>query len=289
MKIKFIHWNLNRILNDLKDDVINIIKDYDVVVLVECSDEMLHSIKDALKLDKVEFSKISKLKKWVYVLYKENLEYKITHHTEIIDDNIKANYRDQNRVQVFKISGKLVNTYFAVLHFTSKSQTDEIKQFNLARNYKNKIHDLTFNNDRIFIVGDFNMNPFDLGMISPYAFFSHNNQELLENDKRYVDKKLRPIYYNPCWALLGDFITRSSYADSKRTGGSYYFESGLSRDYRWSILDQVIMRKSLLEEFECKDLEIIENEDLVKNHIKRIDIKEGRIDHLPLKFTFNFK
>ena len=49
------------------------------------------------------------------------------------------------------------------------------------------------------------------------------------------------------------------------------------------------MRKSLINEFVSEDLEIIENE-FIKTEILREPKKnENKIDHFPLKFSFNFK
>lgn len=296
-KINFLFWNIKNLNPSLEKILSETIRVNNIDVLIFAENLDISDESDFIRTNSFESVTLyleNSTKKWIKVFYKENSNYNICHHTqfieyedangEIIENNISA--RTVNRVQIFKISGSVKETFFACIHFPSKLYHDENTHLQLVPNYKTKIHDYIQNSDRVFVVGDFNMNPFDLGMVEPNGFFAHNNRNLIKNDSRVVHGQNHISYYNPCWTLLGDFINKSDYSNSQRSGGSFYYKQQKSRAYYWHIIDQLIMRKSLINEFCSESLEIIENTNL----IEQIQMETNRdMDHFPLKFSFNFK
>jgi hypothetical protein len=163
----------------------------------------------------------------------------------------------------------------------------------LVPKYKRKVHSVAGKQNRLFIVGDFNMNPFDAGMVQPSCFFTHHNREMIDVDEKKYQTINEKLYYNPCWSLLGDFAADKSYDRGKRTGGSIFFKEQKSKPLHWYLIDQIILRKPLIEEFDSKYLKIVEKdylvEEVLKPKIKVGGVLQPKLDHLPLRFSFTFK
>lgn len=291
-RINFLFWNINNQSASFEDDLSELIKSegVDVLILAENKNIVPSGSLKNLGYKSVELKLGNKAAKWVQILYKKNEDYEITHHTEyteVEDDEISGKGKTVNRIQVFKIKGKVKETYFACIHFPSKLYHDEISHLQIVPFYKEKVETLTLKSDRLFIVGDFNMNPFDLGMVEPSGFYAHNNRNLIESDRHQRHLAMRTLYYNPCWTLLGDYINGNSHSQSNRSGGTFYFEKEKSRKIYWHLIDQIIMRKSLIDEFNSEHLKVLENEELIKEVKGSKEKNKNKIDHFPLKFSFN--
>jgi endonuclease/exonuclease/phosphatase family metal-dependent hydrolase len=175
----------------------------------------------------------------------------------------------------------------ASVHFPSKIEQDEMSQLQIARSYKAKLLDTVAKNEvlfdnRIIVVGDFNMNPFDAGMVEPLGFHALGNRDMA-NPKTQRHYDVTPIFYNPCWALLGDYYP--SHAD-RRTGGSIYYEGSSSRRLFWHLFDQVIVSREIINLFEASSLALLEVRELhdeMMSGIKRKDAEYS--DHFPLTFS----
>jgi len=221
LKLKFLYWNINNKSSPFEDEVRRLVDDNGIDVLILSENENIPaSTVLGNDFNAVDLKLDNGAKKWVQVFYKTSVSYRITHHseyTELEDEGGNGTVfpKKVNRIQVFKISGGVVDTYLACVHFPSKLHHDEITHLQLVPNYKDKVHSLTQNSKRLFIVGDFNMNPFDYGMVEPTGFYAHNHRELVsvETHKRLGDH--RTLYYNPSWTLLGDYINQQTYGDSK--------------------------------------------------------------------------
>jgi len=134
-------------------------------------------------------------------------------------------------------------------------------------------------NFRSIIIGDFNLNPFDEGMISATGFNSvmcPNIAQKISRKHLHVDY---PFYYNPMWGLMGRF-------DSK-IKGTYYYDKGVF----WNTFDQILLNPSLINCFTSNDIYIIEN----INNISLINTRSFRpnnkdfSDHLPIKINLNLE
>lgn len=130
------------------------------------------------------------------------------------------------------------------------------------------------------ICGDFNMSPFDCGMVSAQNFNATMDINIANMKTRDIHKKDYELFYNPMWNLLGDNA-------AGRTPGSYYLNKKEFTNQFWFILDQVIMRPSIIPLFDIKGLQILtqgKTYDLLDTN-KKISSKFS--DHLPLKFKVN--
>lgn len=132
---------------------------------------------------------------------------------------------------------------------------------------------------RTVIVGDFNMNPFEIPMIKANGFHATMSAALAKNMYRKVQNLAYEYFYNPMWGLLGDLNSDAA--------GTYYYSDAQHVSYHWNIFDQVIMRPSVIDNFDKNSLRIIEG------YSKKRFTTESNFpnstkfsDHLPIFFTF---
>ena len=128
------------------------------------------------------------------------------------------------------------------------------------------------------LVGDFNMNPFDPGLVTVNCLHGHMTRELARRDDRnYLGESYRR-FYNPMWGLFGD--------RTPGPAGTYYWESYNITNQHWAILDQVLLRPSLIDKLD--DLRILDNdgsESLLGPN--GYPTKDHVSDHLPVFFRLN--
>jgi hypothetical protein len=212
-------------------------------------------------------------------------------HTQQIGDEYEETIR-QLRVRITRlVQMQLVvngQSYLvASIHFPSKRSQDEVSQLQIAHSYKAKIlatavNDVARYGNRLIVVGDFNMNPFDAGMVEPLGFHALGNRDHANPDtERHYDKT--PIFYNPCWALLGDY--HPAHTD-RRTGGSFYYAGSTSRRLFWHLFDQVLVSQEMVDSFVPSSLSLVEVPSLHQEMMSGIDRKKAQYaDHFPLTFT----
>ena len=134
--------------------------------------------------------------------------------------------------------------------------------------------------DRTVLVGDFNMNPFESGMINVDGFHSTSSRSVASRVTRTVHGQEFKFFYNPMWNLLGD---------DEAPPGSYYHTSPSPTGTHWHLLDQVMVRPSVLgalPQGHVRILTRVGGYDLLRAD-GRIDTTVGS-DHLPLWFELNF-
>jgi hypothetical protein len=133
---------------------------------------------------------------------------------------------------------------------------------------------------RTVLVGDLNMDPFESGVISANGLHAVSSRKIAERKSRTVQGKDYPFFYNPMWNLLGDVRTSSP--------GSYYYSSAEYVTRFWHMFDQVLIRPSLVDIFDFKELKIITTagtELLISD--TGIPNKRLASDHLPLVFELS--
>ncbi len=164
------------------------------------------------------------------------------------------------------------------VHFPSKLYQSEQTQLLEATELKREIGDAesTLGNQNTFIVGDFNMNPFETGMVGASAFHSIPCEKIACSGGRVIKGREHKFFYNPMWNLFGD---------RDKNPGSYFFRSSEQTVYYWNIFDQVILRPDLVPMFEKNSLKLLQEIDgfsLVNDSgIPNLS------DHLPIIFKFN--
>lgn len=131
---------------------------------------------------------------------------------------------------------------------------------------------------RTILVGDFNMDPFEAGMMKIDSFHSISSKDVINqnNGTRTYMGNNYPFFYNPMWNFYGDVV--AGYP------GTYFYNSGGAINHYWHMFDQVLLRPDLIDDFQFEKLQIVDHdgEDKLVNLRGQPDPKKS--DHLPLSF-----
>lgn len=167
----------------------------------------------------------------------------------------------------------------AAVHLPSKLHMSEHDQMLNCCRLIEKVNEFEsrLGHKRTVVVGDFNINPFEPGLIAAECFHANLSRRIAQRQTRKVQEKNYTFFYNPMWAHFGD-----------RTGGppgTYFHNASNSTNIYWNMFDQVLIRPDLLERFDDKSVQIItklDGTDLAND--------EGRpilSDHFPIIFALN--
>lgn len=272
-----VFWNINK-RTDVYDAVADMIAENnsDIAAIAE-----LNNDNEAYKLLVVILAKIPTYrlqtpvnpgrKNFVYVYYNDA--------TVELNSQYDSAYIHVKRIN---LRGKENAIYAIFHHHGSKMSNKDNEQTDSAETMVQHINDFEKESaeyQRLFLCGDFNMNPFEEGLIKAKALHSVSSKTLLKKHYRKIDGTQYPIFYNPMWSFFGD--------NSKgTTPGTYYYSGSKQREYFWNIFDQVLVRPAIVDIFDESKLNILAS-------IKGISmLKNGLIDkvysdHLPIVFTFN--
>ena len=130
------------------------------------------------------------------------------------------------------------------------------------------------------LVGDFNINPFEEGVIAAGGLHTVTTRQVASGRSRIVQQRRYPYFYNPMWSFFGD--------GSEGPPGTYYYRSGARVAYFWNMFDQVLVRPELMERFPNHELKIL-TADGEKSLLlpSGIPDRKGASDHLPVLFKLD--
>lgn len=128
--------------------------------------------------------------------------------------------------------------------------------------------------ERNLAIGDFNLNPYDDGLIAANGLNAIGDKNKIADKIRTVNDNKYKYFYNPMWNFFGDNSTPY---------GTYYHKASKMKTPFWHLFDQVLLRNELVQYYKNYEVDIItkvEKENLIdiKN---RIDASVYS-DHLPL-------
>jgi hypothetical protein len=164
----------------------------------------------------------------------------------------------------------------AGVHLPDKRNNNLDNQLLSSRNLYNDLEkmEISHETDRTIIVGDFNMNPFEDGMVSMNGLNAVMSENIAITGYRTVQGKDFKYFYNPMWSFYGDV--------GNNVTGSYFYRK--NDNFSWNVFDQVLLRPSLIPNFDKNSLTFLDNicgESLLSKS-GYIDNKFS--DHLPLIF-----
>lgn len=271
--MRILFWNTNK--KSFIGDIIQLTKDQDVdfFVLAECPLSSDYIAKELTKSTKRKFYSLSSKI--------ENRKFKIVSRFKIeIITNFDKDYGKKSwTINKIKFPG---NSYLSIIavHLPSKLYWDDHSLSMEAINLMKQIRNYEIKNGKnTLVIGDFNMNPYDIGMTSTLGLHGEKHRDISKKRGRVVHGEYYDYFYNPMWNLLGD---------NNENFGSYYFPKSVHNNVKWNIIDQVLLRPSLIQFFDDKKIKIIKR--IGKKAL--LDKKSNKInklvsDHLPLFIQLN--
>ncbi|MEX5519764.1 endonuclease/exonuclease/phosphatase family protein [Bacillus cereus] len=208
-----------------------------------------------------------------YDIYElENLGSRITVLTTYPPHSFER-IKDKRHYTLFRVQHSNVGkVMFGFTHFFSKSMKDENDFSSKATRMMREIElneDIN-ESDYTVLAGDFNMNPFEKGMLQGGAFHAFPTVHEAKKNKHIIDEENYKMFYNPMWKYFGE---------SNEVPGTYYTTPTHTYGLYWNIFDQVLYRPSLMEIVGDVEIKIkIRGNDLIKGHKILVS------DHLPLYF-----
>ncbi|HLG17224.1 MAG TPA: hypothetical protein VJH03_22425 [Blastocatellia bacterium] len=133
---------------------------------------------------------------------------------------------------------------------------------------------------RTVLVGDFNMNPFEEGMIAANGLNAVMARMIAARESRTVQESEYPFFYNPMWGHFGDAVDGPS--------GTFYRGSSEHIAYFWHMFDQVLIRPELLGIFRNEDLKILSGIEK-RSFLTSRGLPDASVasDHLPILFRLD--
>ena len=190
-----------------------------------------------------------------------------------------------------KLSGSKVNSIggnvkmsLVFFHLPSKVNYDSSEQSEKSVCYREAIerYEEDYQQDHLTVVcGDFNMNPFEAGMVKAQGFHAVMDESIAKQKKRTVDGDDYRFLYNPMWGFLGDTGKGS-------VSGTHYYRGSKDILYFWNIYDHVLMRPEAIQYFDKDALQILTAKAGAYNLLSAKGLINKAIsDHLPIKFKLN--
>jgi len=120
-------------------------------------------------------------------------------------------------------------------HLPSRLHFSEADRAMEAAHFARVIRDLEveLGHTQTIVVGDFNMNPFEPGMVGAEGLHAISSQYVAVSGSRTVQGREYPFFFNPMWGHFGEH-------------GTYFYRKAIPICYFWNIFDQVLLRPSLL-------------------------------------------
>lgn len=167
------------------------------------------------------------------------------------------------------------------VHLRSKLAASENDQYARVRRLSEEIVrvETTEKTTHTVVVGDFNMDPFEIGMQAcdgMHALLS-KHEIAVRRGSRIHDTRSYRMFFNPAWRLHGEQIAGPP-------GSYHYAGDGVLVQY-WHLFDQVLVRPELIEDLSGTDIRVLDaagGESLL-DHAGRPD-RTRFSDHLPLLF-----
>ena len=236
--MNFLFWNTNK--SNVDDALIDMIsrENLDIVILAEYDMDGT-SLLEKLREKDVEYYKLPNIGCT-----------RINIFTRLTPSHFKyCSESEYYTIRELKQPGN-INLLMAFVHLPSKLYMSDSDQLQETFCFKREIESVEEKNKNIntIVLGDFNMNPFELGMIAASAMHSIPCAKTAAKGARIIKGRKYTMFYNPMWNMFGDF---------EGTPGTYYHYSSSYDVIFWNMLDQVIMRPHLVQCFDKGSLKIL--------------------------------
>ena len=266
-------WNIKKKDSFIKT-IVDIIleEDIDLVAFAEFPEEKEEQFKNEFKKALDDFEHLQPVKPNKIIIFYRSRQVNI------------SNAYDGHKINVKRVkSAKDGNVYnFIFCHLRDQFSTDKEQLPGFARPIVKEIleYEKDQKNARTILCGDFNMDPFECGMLEYDCFNAMQTASLALKGTRNIEGDPYPMFYNPTWGLMGDL-------HGQDVPGTFYYAPSHPIQQYWHLLDQVIIRPDVIPVFDKKQLKIVttgRNYNLLN---KNGNIDASYSDHLPIKFHLN--
>lgn len=165
------------------------------------------------------------------------------------------------------------------VHLGSKLHLDSNEQGLLATRMPRMIEEAEqkVKHTRTIVLGDFNMDPFEVGLTSSETLHAVMDRQIAVRRVRTVQGKEKQFFYNPMWNFMGD--------GPGSPPGTYFYSGSAPVTHFWHTFDQVLIRPELLATFKDNNVSVLTK----AGGITLLDVRErpdivNASDHLPLLF-----
>lgn len=263
------------VIKDLSDYLAEwtVENELDIICLAETRDDIILSF--IIKLNAISKSNYSQIK-----CAKDKLILISRYSDTVFED--KSGLYDSTRWTAHKITiPSIIELNLFAVHFHSKASWPEaslsLECVNFARDIK--LIEKSTNTNLTVLIGDFNMNPFENGLVAANGINALSDLDYTAKSKkgRKVNSTYYDFFYNPMWNFFGDL---------NKHYGTYYYRTPGHVSQEWNMYDQVIIRPTLkpyLNKPFVKIIKKIGTENLIKAY-GRPD-KDKYSDHLPIVFS----
>ena len=176
-----------------------------------------------------------------------------------------------------------VDLMLALVHGLDKRNNSPAKQELLMQQLVGALSfcETAIGHNRSVVFGDFNANPFESPIAGATGLHAVVSKTIAQSQPRTMFDKEYPYFYNPMWNLYGDEPESSAPA-------TYYYRGSDPHELYWHMLDQVLIRPSLLNRFDFSSLRIVTTLNGTKLISKTGYPDQVRFsDHLPVVFELN--
>lgn len=273
--MNFLYWNIHKRVNFF-DAIVELVceNEIDVLMLAEFPEQKLEPVLEVqLQARNSNYHLVPQLQSNKVVIF------------SCLENKAITDIYDSSRLTIKRLFSPLLGEpiNLAICHFYDAHNTTANNQSEYAQNVRIQIERVEKDTSctKTILCGDMNMDPFDEGIVKTYGFNAVMDKKIARNGYREVDGNRFMFFYNPMWGFLGD-------TGKGDVCGTYYYNPSQPIQIYWHVLDQVMIRPSLLDYFDTEKLQIVTkttNYTFITNQ-GLIDAKNYS-DHLPILFNLN--
>lgn len=266
---RFLFWNVNK--KPMADLIALAMRQYDIdmLILAEC-DVSVGRMLTSLNKEEHGFFHI------------KSYCDRITIYSRYSSNFVKALWEDARTTMQEVTLPQRMSFLLVATHLPSRRYWDEtelaLETARISKVIRGREESL--GHRRTVVVGDFNMDPFETGVLASHSLHGVMTRDLALEKERTVNGEIYPFFYNPMWSCFGD--------RSPGPPGTFFYKSTSPNSQYWHLFDQVLIRPELLSCLPPEGVQILDK-------VGRMSLVDERgrpdrklvSDHLPILFELD--
>jgi len=163
----------------------------------------------------------------------------------VVSENVKCtlSLEHNDRLFFYRVTWQGKEFLLGTVHLLSKIYASNSAQSSEAQKYVRVVRmtEKAEKQKNTILIGDFNMNPFEEGMVKVHAFNSVCSSEIALKKGRQFQGEYYDYFFNPAWkhyAGVGNGVY-----------GTYYHHSCGADGFHWNNFDQALVSPSILQKY----------------------------------------